>query len=91
MSDINSYFGKSDRFLNSDFIFHFQGAASLKVLLNVALQSIPSSHWSTTPVALKATAGLRLIPEKKAKALLDEVSITFIRHSVTLTKRNYIL
>ncbi|XP_030854973.1 ectonucleoside triphosphate diphosphohydrolase 5 isoform X2 [Strongylocentrotus purpuratus] len=54
-----------------------EGAASLKVLLNVALQSIPSSHWSTTPVALKATAGLRLIPEKKAKALLDEVYSLF--------------
>ncbi|XP_041469600.1 ectonucleoside triphosphate diphosphohydrolase 5-like isoform X1 [Lytechinus variegatus] len=58
-----------------------EGAASIKVLLDVALRSIPFSHWSTTPVALKATAGLRLIPERKAKALLNEVYAMFKRSS----------
>lgn len=36
---------------------------------------MPSSHWKKTPVVLKATAGLRLLPEHKAEALLSEVTL----------------
>ncbi|XP_071485610.1 ectonucleoside triphosphate diphosphohydrolase 5-like [Diadema antillarum] len=50
-----------------------EGANSLDILLKVALDSIPEHLWPLTPVALKATAGLRLLPEEKAEALLDAV------------------
>jgi hypothetical protein len=50
-----------------------KGAETVQGLLEVAKDSIPQSHWKRTPVVLKATAGLRLLPEKKAQALLFEV------------------
>ncbi|XP_051052284.1 nucleoside diphosphate phosphatase ENTPD5 isoform X2 [Phodopus roborovskii] len=50
-----------------------QGAETVQALLEVAKDSIPRSHWKRTPVVLKATAGLRLLPEQKAQALLLEV------------------
>lgn len=50
-----------------------QGAETVQGLLEVAKDSIPRSHWKRTPVVLKATAGLRLLPEQKAQALLFEV------------------
>lgn len=50
-----------------------KGAETVQGLLEVAKDSIPRSHWKRTPVVLKATAGLRLLPEHKAQALLFEV------------------
>lgn len=50
-----------------------KGAETVQGLLEVAKDSIPQSHWKRTPVVLKATAGLRLLPEQKAQALLFEV------------------
>uniref|UniRef100_A0A674B269 nucleoside diphosphate phosphatase n=1 Tax=Salmo trutta TaxID=8032 RepID=A0A674B269_SALTR len=46
-------------------------------LLAVAQGSIPSSVWSSTPLVLKATAGLRLLPGEKATHLLDRVREVF--------------
>lgn len=54
-----------------------QGAETVRGLLEVAKDSIPRSHWKRTPVVLKATAGLRLLPEEKAQALLLEVKEIF--------------
>ncbi|XP_036168666.1 ectonucleoside triphosphate diphosphohydrolase 5 isoform X2 [Myotis myotis] len=54
-----------------------QGAETVQELLEVAKDSIPRSHWKRTPVVLKATAGLRLLPEQKAQALLFEVKEIF--------------
>lgn len=51
-----------------------QGAETVQELLEVAKDSIPRSHWKRTPVVLKATAGLRLLPEQKAQTLLLEVT-----------------
>lgn len=50
-----------------------KGAETVQGLLEVAKDSIPQSHWKRTPVVLKATAGLRLLPEQKAQDLLYEV------------------
>ncbi|PIK50990.1 putative ectonucleoside triphosphate diphosphohydrolase 5 isoform X1 [Apostichopus japonicus] len=50
-----------------------EGASSLKPLLDAALNFIPAEKWSSSPVALKATAGLRLLPEEEADALLEAV------------------
>lgn len=52
-----------------------KGAETVQGLLEVAKDSIPQSHWKRTPVVLKATAGLRLLPEQKAQALLLEVTL----------------
>jgi len=52
-----------------------QGAESLRPLLDDATEYVPRSSWSSTPLALKATAGLRLLSEQTAQQLLSEVSI----------------
>ncbi|XP_072480993.1 nucleoside diphosphate phosphatase ENTPD5 isoform X1 [Notamacropus eugenii] len=54
-----------------------QGAETVQRLLEIAKESIPQSHWRRTPVVLKATAGLRLLPDHKAQALLFEVEEIF--------------
>ncbi|XP_029691687.1 ectonucleoside triphosphate diphosphohydrolase 6 [Takifugu rubripes] len=49
-------------------------SAGISELLKVAQSTVPASLWSSTPVLLRATAGLRLLPEQKAQDLLDTVS-----------------
>ncbi|XP_028983220.1 ectonucleoside triphosphate diphosphohydrolase 6 isoform X2 [Betta splendens] len=51
--------------------------SGLMELLEAAKSSIPASVWSITPVVLKATAGLRLLPGEKATHLLDRVRRVF--------------
>uniref|UniRef100_A0A3Q0R2G3 Ectonucleoside triphosphate diphosphohydrolase 6 n=1 Tax=Amphilophus citrinellus TaxID=61819 RepID=A0A3Q0R2G3_AMPCI len=53
-----------------------QCAAGIVELLEVAKSSIPPLYWTSTPVVLKATAGLRLLPGQKADQLLDRVRHT---------------
>lgn len=51
-----------------------QGAAeSLDVLLDEALRIIPSSLHHCTPLAVKATAGLRLLGVEESRAILEAV------------------
>ncbi|XP_050735152.1 ectonucleoside triphosphate diphosphohydrolase 5-like isoform X3 [Eriocheir sinensis] len=50
-----------------------KGAESLLPLLQLARERIPEQYWSSTPLVLKATAGLRLLPNEKAEALLLQV------------------
>lgn len=50
-----------------------QGGNTVRQLLKIAKKTIPEDDWNRTPVVLKATAGLRLLPEEKASALLKEV------------------
>ncbi len=50
-----------------------QAAKSLEPMVENAKSYIPASHWDTTPIALKATAGLRLLPAQQADAILREV------------------
>lgn len=56
---------------------HPQGGNTIRQLLKIAKKTVPEEEWSRTPVVLKATAGLRLLPQDKARALLDEVSRRF--------------
>ncbi|XP_058255399.1 ectonucleoside triphosphate diphosphohydrolase 6 isoform X2 [Hemibagrus wyckioides] len=51
--------------------------AGLLELLEVAKQTVPPAQWSSTPLALRATAGLRLLPGEKATHLLDKVKEVF--------------
>ncbi|XP_071329580.1 ectonucleoside triphosphate diphosphohydrolase 6 [Trachinotus anak] len=53
-------------------------AAGIVELLEVAKSSVPPSAWNFTPVVLKATAGLRLLPGEKANHLLDMVRALFL-------------
>eukprot|EP01103_Thecamoeba_quadrilineata_P021419 TRINITY_DN9845_c0_g1_i1.p1 TRINITY_DN9845_c0_g1~~TRINITY_DN9845_c0_g1_i1.p1 ORF type:complete len:501 (-),score=71.16 TRINITY_DN9845_c0_g1_i1:15-1517(-) len=48
-------------------------AESLDKLLDVALREVPSSLYSTTPVTVKATAGLRILGEEKSHRILAAV------------------
>ncbi|XP_042084792.1 ectonucleoside triphosphate diphosphohydrolase 6 isoform X6 [Haplochromis burtoni] len=55
-----------------------QCTAGIVELLEVAKSSVPPSYWTSTPVVLKATAGLRLLPGEKADQLLDRVRALFL-------------
>ncbi|KAF2736025.1 guanosine-diphosphatase [Polyplosphaeria fusca] len=48
-------------------------AKSLDVLLNEAVENVPESYRSCSPIALKATAGLRKVGEEKSKKILEAV------------------
>ncbi|KAF9921156.1 Guanosine-diphosphatase [Linnemannia zychae] len=51
-----------------------EGAAkSLDALLDLALKTVPTYLHSSTPVAVKATAGLRLLGEEKSEMILAAV------------------
>ncbi|XP_018901655.1 ectonucleoside triphosphate diphosphohydrolase 5 isoform X2 [Bemisia tabaci] len=53
-----------------------KGAAdSITKLVNQALDFVPERKWTETPIALRATAGLRLLPLEKSSALLQEVAV----------------
>jgi len=51
-----------------------EGAAkSLDVLMNVAMKNVPEKLKACTPVAVKATAGLRMLGQEQAQNILDAV------------------
>ncbi|OLL21913.1 putative guanosine-diphosphatase [Neolecta irregularis DAH-3] len=51
-----------------------EGAAkSLDSLLQVGMKNVPNDLYACTPVAVKATAGLRLLGEGPSKAILEAV------------------
>ena len=60
-------------FGTSFFFLLLQAAMSLNSMLKQCLDEIPAAHRSTTPITLKATAGLRLLPAGRADNILNEV------------------
>ena len=48
-------------------------AKSLDILMEVAMNTVPDEYKSCSPVALKATAGLRLLGEEKSGKVLEAV------------------
>ncbi|KAM3595054.1 uncharacterized protein V6R79_017695 [Siganus canaliculatus] len=54
-----------------------EGGNTIRQLLKIAKKTVPEEDWVRTPVVLKATAGLRLLPQDKADALLKEVREVF--------------
>uniref|UniRef100_A0A8C6LIP3 nucleoside diphosphate phosphatase n=1 Tax=Nothobranchius furzeri TaxID=105023 RepID=A0A8C6LIP3_NOTFU len=50
---------------------------TVRRLLKVAKKAVPRLDWKRTPLVLRATAGLRLLPVEKAQALLDQVQHVF--------------
>lgn len=58
----------------SSFRSDAQGAAlSLKPLLQTAMDAVPESLWSCTPISIKATAGLRLLGPEMSRGILAAV------------------
>lgn len=57
----------------------FQGVQTIANLLEEAKNEIPKDYWNKTPLILKATAGLRLLPQEKAEKLLNSVRALFQR------------
>ncbi|CAH3147006.1 unnamed protein product [Pocillopora meandrina] len=54
-----------------------QVEAYMNPLLKSAKQTIPEDKQASTPIFLLATAGMRLLPEDQANAILDEVRKLF--------------
>ncbi|XP_006259302.1 ectonucleoside triphosphate diphosphohydrolase 6 isoform X1 [Alligator mississippiensis] len=54
-----------------------KSAQGIQELLDVAKKEVPVELWKFTPLVLKATAGLRLLPGEKAQKLLDKVKEIF--------------
>lgn len=52
-------------------------AKSLKILLDKAKSKIPKDRWASTPMSLRATAGLRLLPESQAQNIIEECKRVF--------------
>ncbi|KAM8945474.1 ectonucleoside triphosphate diphosphohydrolase 6 [Pelodytes ibericus] len=52
-------------------------AAGINELLDIAKKEIPEHLHESTPLVLKATAGLRLLPGEKAQKLLNKVKEVF--------------
>lgn len=51
-----------------------EGAAnSLKPLMEIAVKSVPEEYQKCTPIAVKATAGLRMLGADKSERILDSV------------------
>ncbi|XP_053567950.1 ectonucleoside triphosphate diphosphohydrolase 6 isoform X2 [Bombina bombina] len=70
-----------------------KSAAGINELLDIAKKDIPKNLWASTPLVLKATAGLRLLPGEKAQKLLDKVEELFhsspfhvVNNSVSIMK-----
>ncbi|XP_025732773.1 ectonucleoside triphosphate diphosphohydrolase 6 isoform X1 [Callorhinus ursinus] len=54
-----------------------KSTSGIQELLDVAKQDVPFDFWKATPLVLKATAGLRLLPGEKAQKLLQKVKEVF--------------
>lgn len=69
------HFALSKEFLRCLLLFFLcpQSAQGIKELLEVAKKEVPMELWKFTPLVLKATAGLRLLPGEKAQKLLEKV------------------
>ena len=61
-----------------------EGAASLKPLLETGLNAVPDAMELRTPVELKATAGLRLLGESQAEAILDATRALLAQYPFSL-------
>lgn len=54
------------------------------MLIDEAKAFIPNKKWADTPLVLKATAGLRLLPQSKAENLLNAVRDLFTKSAFSV-------
>lgn len=59
--------------------FNWQGALKIAELLELAKKEIPKEYWAKTPLILKATAGLRMLPQEQADNILNALKELFIK------------
>lgn len=59
-------------------------ADSVGELLTAAKATVPRAHWQHTPITLRATAGLRLLPSEQADAILTYVKERVMKSSFLL-------
>ncbi|KAL7304164.1 hypothetical protein TKK_0003462 [Trichogramma kaykai] len=59
---------------------------SLNALLEKAKTRIPKTEWSKTPLSMRATAGLRLLPDHEANQILEEAKKVFDLSGFQLSK-----
>ncbi|CAN0265119.1 unnamed protein product, partial [Ectocarpus fasciculatus] len=67
-----------------------QAGASLGPLVDFAKSIVPEEEWALTPIWLKATAGLRLLPKDHSNAILDSVRLFLKEKSPFLTRPQWI-
>ena len=63
-----------------------QAAHSLDGMIKLCKDKIPENKHNSTPLILKATAGLRLLPGDKADNILNEVELFTIGHNLILSQ-----
>lgn len=63
-----------------------EAAHSLDNLMNAALDSVPPSMFYCTPLTLKATAGLRMLPDGQGSKILAEVEKRLKEYPFPLVK-----
>ncbi|XP_076236069.1 nucleoside diphosphate phosphatase ENTPD5 isoform X2 [Calliopsis andreniformis] len=63
-------------------------AKSLVVLLDKVKSVIPRSEWQHTPLSMRATAGLRLLPGHKAQDILEECKKLFDESGFQVSKNS---
>lgn len=61
-----------------------QSLKTLKPLLNAAKQRVPIELHACTPIVLRATAGLRLLPEKTVQEILSAAKTWLAEHGFPL-------
>ncbi|KAK0096013.1 hypothetical protein PV326_006766 [Microctonus aethiopoides] len=66
-----------------------EGVKTLASLVDKAKNVIPKSAWAHTPIDMKATAGLRLLPKDKADMLLEECK-KYLKKSGFMVKKNFV-
>lgn len=65
-----------------------QGAKQITDLLNEAKKFIPEQYLANTPLALKATAGLRLLGSVKSEAILEAVRDVFAKSGFSTSEHS---
>lgn len=73
----DEYFQETKPGLSSFASVPHEAAGSLVPLIEKAKFLVPHTRWKKTPMALKATAGLRLLPAHSSDSILNEVAHLF--------------
>lgn len=63
-----------------------KGADQISQLLDEARKFIPQEYWSSTPLALKATAGLRLLGPSQSEEILNAIRDLFSKSGFSTTE-----
>lgn len=65
-----------------------KGAEQIQQLIDEAKQFIPQEYWANTPLALKATAGLRLLGASQSEDILNEIRELFTKSGFSVNEHS---